>query len=391
MPAPRESLDLAPVLAAVSEVLAGAARPVALHEPHFGGRELEYLAECIRTGWVSSAGAFVDRFEQEIARFTGARHAVLTVNGTSALHVALLAAGVSRDDEVIIPALTFVATANAVRYCGATPHFADSDETTLGIDPAKLGTHLARIAERRAGGCFNRTTGRRIAAVVPMHTFGHPVDMDPLLEVCATHGLPVIEDAAESLGSRYRGRHTGTLGLLGTLSFNGNKVLTTGGGGAVLTDDAELARALRHVTTTAKLAHPWEFRHDRVGYNYRMPNLNAALGCAQLEQLPAFLEAKRALAARYAAAFAGVGGVRFFVEAPGATSNYWLNALLLDPEHAASRDVLIETLHKDRIFVRPAWTPMPSLPMYRECPAMDLGVAESLHARIVNLPSSPHL
>lgn len=391
MPAPRASLDLAPILTAVSEVLTAAARPIALHEPRFGGQELEYLAECIRTGWVSSAGAFVDRFEHELASFTGARHAVLTVNGTAALHVALLAAGVRRDDEVIIPALTFVATANAVRYCGAIPHFADSDERTLGIDPSKLAAHLARLAELRDGRCINRETGRRIAAVVPMHTFGHPVDLDSLLSICEAHGLPLIEDAAESLGSLYRGRHTGTLGLLGVLSFNGNKVVTTGGGGAVLTDDADLARSLRHVSTTAKLPHPWEFRHDQVGYNYRMPNLNAALGCAQLEQLPAFLQAKRMLAARYAAAFECVGGVRFFVEPPGATSNYWLNALLLEPEHAASRDVLIETLHKERILVRPAWTPLSQLPMYRECPAMDLSVAESLHARVVNLPSSPHL
>ncbi len=387
----RGSLDIAPILSAVHEVLAGASRPIALHEPRFGGREIEYVTECIRTGWVSSAGAFVDRFEEEIARYTGARHAVLTVNGTAALHIALLMAGVRPDDEVIVPALTFVATANAVRYCAAVPHFADSDERTLGIDPGKLAAHLAQTTEIRGGTCINRETGRRIAAVVPMHTFGHPVDMDPLLETCRGYGIPVVEDAAESLGARYAGRHTGTLGLLGVVSFNGNKVITTGGGGAVLTGDAEIARATRHATTTAKLLHPWEFRHDQVGYNYRMPNLNAALGCAQLEQLPVFLEAKRALAARYAGAFSRVAGVRFFTEAPGVTSSHWLNAIILDPEHAEARDRIIAALHEERIQVRPAWTPMPRLPMYQGCPAMDLATAESLFARVINLPSSAHL
>ncbi len=385
------SLDIAPILSAVHEVLAGASRPVALHEPRFGGREIEYVTECIRTGWVSSAGAFVNRFEEEIARYTGARHAVLTVNGTAALHIALLMAGVRPDDEVIVPALTFVATANAVRYCAAVPHFADSDERTLGLDPGKLAAHLARITAMRGGACINRETGRRIAAVVPMHTFGHPVDMDPLIETCRGYGIPVVEDAAESLGARYAGRHTGTLGLLGVVSFNGNKVITTGGGGAVLTGDSEIARATRHATTTAKLVHPWEFRHDQVGYNYRMPNLNAALGCAQLEQLPAFLEAKRALAARYADAFSRVVGVRFFTEAPGVTSSHWLNAIILDLEHAEARDRIIESLHRERIQARPAWTPMPRLPMYQGCPAMDLATAESLFARVINLPSSAHL
>lgn len=387
----RDCLDIAPILSAVHKVLAGASRPIALHEPRFGGREIEYVTECIRTGWVSSAGAFVDRFEEEIARYTGARHAVLTVNGTAALHIALLMAGVRPDDEVIVPALTFVATANAVRYCAAVPHFADSDERTLGIDPGKLAAHLARTTAIRGGACINRGTGRRIAAVVPMHTFGHPVDMDPLIETCRGYGIPVVEDAAESLGARYAGRHTGTLGLLGVVSFNGNKVITTGGGGAVLTGDAEIARATRHATTTAKLLHPWEFRHDQVGYNYRMPNLNAALGCAQLEQLPAFLEAKRALAARYADAFSQVAGVRFFTEAPGVTSSHWLNAIILDPEHAEARDRIIAALHEERIQVRPAWTPMPRLPMYQGCPAMGLATAESLFARVINLPSSAHL
>jgi len=387
----RDPLDIAPILSAVREVLADVPRPIALHEPSFGDREQEYVTECIRTGRVSSVGAFVDRFEEALARYTGARHAILTVNGTAALHIALLMAGVRPDDEVIIPALTFVATANAVRYCAAVPHFADSDERTLGIDPSKLATHLSRIAELHGGRCTNRETGRRIAAVVPMHTFGHPVDMDPLLELCRKYELPIVEDAAESLGSRYAGRHTGSMGLLGVLSFNGNKIVTTGGGGAVLTNDAALARATKHATTTAKVLHPWEFRHDQVGYNYRMPNLNAALGCAQLERLPVFLKAKRALALRYADAFSGVPGVLLFSECPKVTSNYWLNAMILDREHAEARDRIIEAFHAEGIHVRPAWTPMPRLPMYESCPAMNLATAESLFARMINLPSSAHL
>ncbi len=381
-------LDIAPILAAVEEVLADAPRPVALHEPCFRGRETEYVSECIRTGWVSSVGAFVDRFEHDLARFTGAAHAVVTVNGTAALQVALHVAGVKPGDEVIIPSLTFVGTANAVMHCQAIPHLADCEERTLGIDAEKLAAHLGRIAERRDGGARNRETGRRIAAVVPMHVFGHPVDIQPLLALCRDYGLVVVEDAAESLGSRWGDRHTGTLGLLGILSFNGNKIVTTGGGGAVLTDDAALARATRHATTTAKLPHAFEFRHDEVAWNFRMPNLNAALGCAQLEQLPGFLSAKRALHRRYAEAFASVHGARIFTEAAGVTSNHWLNALVLDPEHAEARDRILEALHKERIQARPAWTPMHRLPMYASCPAMGLETAESLAARLVNLPSS---
>ncbi len=389
------------IVSAVRQVIGTQAGPVALHEPRLAGREALYTQQCIDTGWVSSVGSFVDRFERELAAFTGARHAIVTVNGTAALHVALLLAGVKAGDEVIIPALTFVATANAVTYCGATPHLADSDELTLGLDAHKLEAHLHEIvgppaddagsSQPRAGqshACINRVTGRRIAAVVPMHAFGHPADIDALRRVCERYALPMVEDAAESLGSLYRGRHTGTFGMLGVLSFNGNKIITTGGGGAILTDDAALASRAKHLTTTARAAHAWRIEHDAVGFNYRLPNLNAALGCAQLEQLPGFIDAKRRLASRYAQVFDAVPGVRFVAEPPESRSNYWLNTLLLDVGEAEQLPALLAALHGAGILARPAWTPMHQLPMYEQCPRMDLSVAESVAQRIVNLPSS---
>jgi len=361
---------------------------VALHEPRFAGREWDYLKECLDTGWVSSVGSFVDRFERDLAEIAGVRHAVACVNGTAALHVCLDLAGVGRDDEVLIPTLTFVATANAVAYCGAIPHLVDSEARTLGLDPAKLAAHLEATAERRDGGCFNRATGRRIAAVLPMHTFGHPVDMDPVNALAAAWCIPVIEDATEAVGSRYRGRPAGSLASVAALSFNGNKIVTTGGGGAVLTDDPEIARLAKHVSTTAKQKHRWAFLHDRVGYNYRMPNLNAALGCAQLEQLPGFLAAKRRLAARYIEAFADFPHGRVFAEADFAESNYWLVALLLHPEAAEARDAVLAMSNDANLMTRPAWTPMHRLPMFATCPRMDLSGAEDIERRLVNLPSS---
>jgi len=363
----------------------------ALHEPTFHGNEWEYVKRCIDTGWVSTAGQYVDEFENRLVALTGAKHAVATNTGTAALHVCLKIAGVQAGDEIVVPALTFVATANAVSYCGAIPHFADVSETTLGLDPAKLAQHLKRTTEKADGACRNRATGRRIRAVVPMHTFGHPVDLVALDPVCREFGLVLIEDAAESLGSHYRGRHTGTRGLAGALSFNGNKIVTTGGGGAVLTDSPELARAARHMTTTARVGTGWEFVHDQVGYNYRLPNLNAALGLAQLEQLPALLKRKRELAARYIKGFAEFRGARAFEAPEFAESNYWLNTLLLDADRAAERDAVLKTLNDHGVGARPAWRLMHRLPMYGDCPRMDLGVAEDLERRIINLPSSAHL
>lgn len=378
------------VVSALTSVLP-AEEPIHLHAPVFQGKEWDYVRECLDTGWVSSVGRFVDEFERRLAEYTGVAHAVAVVNGTSALHVSLILAGVQRGDEVLVPALTFVATANAVAYVGAMPHFVDSEENTLGVDPEKLLDYLKEIVTLKDGEAVNRFTGRRIKAVVPVHTFGHPVDMDPLLEVAARFGLSVVEDAAESLGSLYKDRHTGSFGQIGVLSFNGNKIVTTGGGGAILTNDREIARRAKHLTTTAKQSHPWAFFHDETGFNYRMPNINAALGCAQLEHLDVFIERKRRLAGRYAEAFARVKGVKVFQEQPFARSNYWLNALILEPNYAQYRDAILQATHERGIMTRPAWTLMPKLPMYQHCPRMDLRVAEALEARIVNLPSSADL
>lgn len=362
-----------------------------MHEPGFGGNEWLYLKECLDSTFVSSVGKFVDRFESELASFTGAGHAVAVVNGTAALHIALKLAGVQAGDEVLVPALTFVATANAVTYCGATPHFVDSEERSLGMDAGQLRAHLAETTERRAGVCVSRATGRIIRAMVPMHTFGHPVDLDGLLAVARDFNIVMVEDAAESLGSYYHGRHTGTLGLLGTLSFNGNKTITTGGGGAILTNDSELARRAKHLTTTAKVPHAWEFVHDEIGYNYRMPNINAALGCAQLEQLVGFLKSKRTLFERYRDAFAPVPGVRMFAEPEGCRSNYWLQTLLLDESIGGQRDDILAATNDAGLMTRPAWTLMHRLAPFRQCPSMNLQGAESLASRLINLPSSSFL
>lgn len=385
------NLDVNAVVEAVKSCLPVNAGQVGLHEPVFAGNEWKYIKECLDTGWVSSVGKFVERFEQMLEDYTGVKKAVAVVNGTAALHIALKLAGVEPGDEVFVPDLTFVATANAVTYCGAIPHFVDSETKTLGLDPWKLEAWLREIGEVRDGQTVNRLTGRRIKAVIAMHTFGHPVDLDPLLEVCERHGLVLVEDAAESMGSFYKGRHTGNWGKLATLSFNGNKTVTTGGGGAVLTNDEALGRLARHLTTTAKIPHPWAYVHDQVGYNYRMPNINAALGCAQLEKLPGFLERKRDLAKRYQDAFAKIPGISAFVEPEFAKSNYWLNALILDKEFSSKRDILLEQFMAQGIHSRPVWTLMHHLAMYNDCPRMDLRGAEDLEKRIINIPSGVSL
>ncbi|MCE1241207.1 MAG: LegC family aminotransferase [Azonexaceae bacterium] len=365
--------------------------PVALHEPEFQGNEWAYVKECLDTGWVSSVGKFVDRFEHDLASYTGAGYAVAVVNGTAALQVALTVSGVRAGDEVLVPAMSFVATANAVCHAGALPHFVDSDENTLGMSMPALEAHLDEVVEMREGKAFNRHTGRRLAAVVPMHTFGHPVDLSSLAAIADRYGLAVVEDAAESLGSYFDGRHTGTFGRCGVLSFNGNKIITTGGGGAILTDDAELARRAKHLTTTAKAPHRWSFSHDEIAFNYRLPNLNAALGCAQLEQVGAFLAGKRRLAERYETAFADLSGVTFVKERAGTQANYWLQTLLLDVDHAVYRDDLLAALNDAGFMSRPVWDLLSGLPPYRESPAAALSVAQSLAERIVNIPSSPGL
>ncbi|MDY0039582.1 MAG: LegC family aminotransferase [Desulforhabdus sp.] len=364
---------------------------VPLHIPEFEGNEKRLLAECIDSNFVSYLGEFVTRFEGMLSEFTGSKRILATVNGTAALHACLEAVGVKAGDEVLMPALTFVATANAVSYCGAVPHFVDVEERTLGVDPFKLAEYLRAVAEIADGECINRKTGARIRAIVPMHAFGHPVDMDPLLEVCREYRLSIVEDAAESLGSYYKGKHTGTHGRVAALSYNGNKVITTGGGGAILTDDDELADRAKHLTTTAKVPHKWEYRHDTVGFNYRLPALNAALGCAQMERLPDFLERKRRLAEKYREAFEGFDGVRFFTEPEFARSNYWLNALVLDRPDTELRNEILEQTNNAGIMTRPVWTLLHRLPMYKDCPQMNLETSESLEARIINIPSSAYL
>ncbi len=365
--------------------------PVALHEPHFGGNEWLYVKECLDSTYVSSVGKFVDRFEAELAAYTGAKYAVAVVNGTAALHVAMRLAGVVSGDEVLIPSLTFVATANAVTYCGAIPHFVDSEERTLGLDPHALRDYLRSAAEIRSGLCVNRATGRVIRSLVPMHAYGHPIDIEGALGVAQDFHLALIEDAAESLGSTVRGRHTGTFGLMGTLSFNGNKTVTTGGGGAILSNDVALAARAKHLTTTARMPHRWEYRHDEIGYNYRLPNINAALGCAQLEQLPEFLKAKRHLFERYRTAFAEVSQMRIVSEPEGCRSNYWLQTLLLDESVCAERDSVLAAANDAGLMTRPAWSLLHRLAPYIACPKMELPVAESLDRRIINLPSSASL
>lgn len=367
------------------------AGPVALHEPSFTGNEWLYLKECLDSTFVSSVGMFVNRFEDELAKFTGAKYAIAVVNGTAALHIALKLAGVKAGDEVLVPALTFIATTNAVTYCNATPHFVDSEKDTLGVDAAKLRDYLICHTEQRSGYCINRGTGQVIRALVPMHTFGHPVDIDGLLAIANDFNIALVEDAAESLGSYYHGQHTGTFGMMGTLSFNGNKTITTGGGGAILTNDAELARHSKYLTTTAKIPHAWEFRHDEVGYNYRLPNLNAALGCAQLEQLLVKLAAKRNLFVRYKAAFEKVSGVRLMAEPSQCQSNYWLQTLLLDAANADQRDVILGVTNDAGFMTRPAWTLMDELTPFKACPSMDLTMARSLEQRLINIPSSSNL
>ncbi len=382
--------DLAQAITQRVKRVTGGAK-VALHEPCFRGNEWAYVKECIDTGWVSSVGSYVDRFERDLAEFTGARYAVVVSNGTSGLQVALEVCGVRAGDEVIIPALSFVATANAVRHCGAEPHFVDSEPSTLGLGVAALAAHLDATVETRGGVAVNRITGRRLAAIVPMHTFGHPVDMDALMPLADRHGITVVEDAAESLGSLIGGRHTGTQGRCAMLSFNGNKIVTTGGGGAVITDDAALAKRLKHLTTTAKQPHKWAFFHDEVGYNFRLPNLNAALGCAQLEQLPTFLAAKRELASRYVEAFASMAGAQLFTERDGTRANYWLQTLILDRDQAHLRDAVLAATNDAGQMTRPVWELLNSLPMYAGCPAAETPVARDLAARIINLPSSPQI
>ena len=357
---------------------------IPLHEPRFSGREQEYLKDCIDSTFVSSVGKYVDRFEQDLAAYTGAKYAIATVNGTAALHAALVLAGVAPGEEVITQPLTFVATVNAIKYCGAEPCFVDVDRDTMGLSPDALRSFLKESTVLEDGLCKNRVSGRVIRAVVPMHTFGHPARMDEIVAICEEYQLVVVEDAAESLGSRYKNQHTGTFGRMGIFSFNGNKTITCGGGGAIVTDDEALARKAKHITTTSKVPHKWEYDHDCVGFNYRMPNLNAALACAQLEQIEAVLDNKRSLAKEYTAFFKSIG-ITFIREPEYAHSNYWLNALVL--EDRAQRDDFLQETNSQGVMTRPVWKLMHHLEMYANAQRGDLSVAEWLESRLVNIPS----
>jgi len=361
---------------------------IPLHEPKFVGNERKYVLDCIDSTFVSSVGKYVDRFEQMMAEYTGAKYAVATVNGTAALHIALKLAGVSQDDEVVTQSLSFVATCNAISYCGAKPVFVDVDRETLGLSPISLRDFLSANVTQTLDGCINKTTGRKISAVVPMHTFGHPCRIDEIATVCEEFGIALVEDAAESLGSYYQGKHTGTFGKLAAFSFNGNKTITTGGGGMIITNDEVLAKRAKHLTTTAKQPHPYEFVHDEIGYNYRLPNLNAALGCAQMETLPRLLESKRAIASSYIEFFANAS-FYFVKEPPKAHSNYWLNALVLEDKPA--RELFLKELNEAGVMSRPIWRLMNELTMFRDCLSSDLSNSRWLEERVVNIPSSARL
>ncbi len=362
---------------------------VPLSVPQFIGNEKKYLNECIDTTFVSSVGKFVDRFEDDMAAYTGARRAVVCVSGTNALHMAMMLVGVERDDEVLTQALTFIATCNAISYIGAHPVFIDVDKQTMGLSPDAVKAWLAARAEVRDGQCYNKQTGRRIKACVPMHTFGHPVRIEELAAICSEWHLELVEDAAESIGSRYKGKHTGLFGKVGVLSFNGNKTITTGGGGMLLFNDEALGALAKHLTTQAKVPHRWEFRHDHIGYNYRMPNINAALGCAQLEHLDEYVADKRSTAAAYAEYFRQVDDIQFFAEPEDCFSNYWLNAVILK-DHEAQQDFLQYT-NDHGVMTRPIWELMSRLPMFEYCQHDELENTIFFADRVVNIPSSVRL
>lgn len=365
--------------------LYGHADFIPLHEPRFFGNEKKYLNECIDSTFVSSVGKFVDMFEQKIAEFTGAKYAVTTTNGTAALHISLLLSGVEHGDEVMTQPLTFIATCNAISYCNADPVFIDVDLDTLGLSPTALKEFLKNNCEISGQKCINKKSGKTIKACVPMHTFGHPCKIDEIKTICDEWHIALVEDAAESLGSYYGGRHTGTFGLVGAISFNGNKIITSGGGGCIITNDEVIAKKAKHITTTAKIPHKWEYVHDLVGYNYRLPNINAALLMAQLEQLEKFLASKRELAIKYKNFFANTD-IKFIEEPKNSKSNYWLQAILLKDK--SRRDEFLEFTNKNGVMTRPIWRLMNELEMYRDCQKDELKNAKYLEERVVNIPSS---
>lgn len=358
---------------------------IPLHVPHFAGNEKKYLLDTIDSTFVSSVGAYVDQFESMMQAITQTQKTVAVVNGTAGIQVALRLVGVKSGDEVLTQALTFVATANAIAYQNATPVFLDVDLDTMGLSPKAVAKFLEEFGDLREDGCYNRKSGKKISACMPMHTFGFPVHLDELIAVCNAWKIPMVEDAAESLGSEYKGKPTGSLGKVGVFSFNGNKIVTSGGGGAIVTNDISIGEKGKYLTTTAKIPHPYEYVHDEMGYNFRMPNLNAALACAQLEQLDGFLENKRKLAKEYQSFFA-VNGIKFRTETPETKANYWL--VCVELENKIERDLFLETTNANRVMTRPIWQLMYRLPMYANCQRDENVNAEFLEERIVNIPSS---
>ena len=362
---------------------------IPLHEPKFIGNEKKYLNDCIDSTFVSSVGKYVDRFEKEFALYIGSKYAVATVNGTAALHISLLLADVQRDDEVITQPLTFIATCNAISYCGAKPVFIDVDRDTMGLSPQSLKNFLEENCEVVHKKCINKTTNKTIKACVPMHTFGHPCKIDEIKEICDKWYMTLVEDAAESLGSYYKQKHTGTFGKVGAFSFNGNKIITSGGGGVIVTDDENLAKKAKYITTTAKIPHPYEYAHDEIGYNYRMPNLNAALLVAQLEQLDKFLKNKRELAEKYKKFFSASRDIKFVKEPKNASSNYWLQAVIL--KDLQTRDEFLDYTNKNGIMTRPIWKLMNELEMFKDAQCANLDNAKYLEQRVVNISSGVNL
>lgn len=361
---------------------------IPLHEPVFFGNEKKYLNECIDSTFVSSVGKFVDQFEAMIGKYTGAKYAIATVNGTAALHIALKLVGVTEGSEVITQPLSFIATCNAVNYCGAKPVFIDVDIDTMGLSPDSLLMFLKEQTEQRRDGCYNKSSGARISAVLPMHTYGHPCRIQEIADICDEYNLPLIEDAAESLGSYYKERHTGTFGKLGIFSFNGNKTITSGGGGMIVTDDADIAKRAKHITTTAKIPHAYEFVHDEIGYNYRLPNINAALGCAQMEKLNTILFNKKQIASMYQKFFEN-HEIAFFSEPKEAQSNYWLNAVAL--KNIEERDLFLKNTNAAGVMTRPIWQLMTRLEMFNDSQQLSLENAYWLADRVVNIPSGVNL
>jgi len=379
------------VLNAIRSVVGSQSEKIGLHEPSFSQNDFDTVKNCLESGWVSSVGKFVDEFENRIADFVGAKFAIATVNGTAALSVACRLLEVERNEEVLLPSLSFIAPANAVSYLGGIPHFVEAEELSLGPDPDKLKDYLTEVTKVEDGACWNKATGRRIRALLAVHILGHACQVERLQEICKQFHLEFLEDAAEGLGSYYKEKHVGNFGLVSTLSFNGNKIITTGGGGALITNDPNLAKRAKHLTTTAKISHPWEFSHDEVGYNFRLPSLNAALGVSQLRALNEKLKSKRGLAKLYRYAFEGINNVEVIEEPKDTKSNFWLNAIRLSGPAIEKRDDIIRTAHEQGMFLRPLWSPIHHFPMYLDCPRMDLSITEQLTGSIIQLPSSPML